>query len=65
MSHYTGKIEILDIDQDNRLRMRYHQATDPGKVGVVFSRSYREGASWLDDLPCSANIVQEACDPCH
>src|SRR5262249_40518376 len=29
MSHYTGKIEILDFGEDNRVYMRYHQNRDP------------------------------------
>ena len=51
MSHYTGKIEILDLADDNRLYMRYHQCPEVEKIGRVFSRPYREGACWLDDLP--------------
>lgn len=50
MSHYTGKIEILDLGEDNRLYMRYHQNKDPQKIGRLFSRGYVEGACWLDDL---------------
>lgn len=51
MSHYTGKIEILDLADDNRLYMRYHQNKHPEKIGRIFSRPYVEGACWLDDLP--------------
>jgi L-lysine 2,3-aminomutase len=51
MSHRTGKIEILDLAEDNRLYMRYHQNKDVERIGRVFSRPYREGACWLDDLP--------------
>jgi len=51
MSHYTGKIEILDLGDDNRLYMRYHQNRNTEMVGKIFSRPYREGACWLDDLP--------------
>jgi len=51
MSHHTGKIEILDLGDDNRLYMRYHQCKDMAKIGKVFSRPYVEGACWLDDLP--------------
>lgn len=50
MSHYTGKIEILDLGDDNRLYMRYHQNKHPEKIGKIFSRPYHEGAYWLDDL---------------
>lgn len=51
MSHYTGKIEILDIGADKRLYMRYHQSKKVEQIGKIFSRPYREGACWLDDLP--------------
>jgi lysine 2,3-aminomutase len=51
MSHVTGKIEILDLDSDNRLYMRYHQNKYANKIGKIFSRRYVEGACWLDDLP--------------
>lgn len=51
MSHYTGKVEILDVGDDNRLYMRYHQCKNAEKIGKIFSRPYREGAYWLDDLP--------------
>jgi lysine 2,3-aminomutase len=51
MSHATGKIEILGMGKDDRLWMRYHQSRDPQKLGKVFSRPYKEGACWLDDLP--------------
>lgn len=51
MSHYTGKIEILDLGADGRVYMRYHQNKTPEKIGKIFSRPYLEGACWLDDLP--------------
>ncbi|MBB4277645.1 KamA family radical SAM protein [Rhizobium mongolense] len=51
MSHYTGKIEILDFGADRRIYMRYHQNRDPDKIGKIFSRRYVDGACWLDDLP--------------
>ena len=50
LSHHTGKIEILDLGDDNRLYMRYHQCKDTAKIGKIFSRPYVEGACWLDDL---------------
>ncbi|MES0151784.1 condensation domain-containing protein [Mesorhizobium sp. M0012] len=51
MSHYTGKIEIVDLGADGRVYMRYHQNKFPEKVGKIFSRLHLEGACWLDDLP--------------
>lgn len=50
MSHYTGKIEILDVSYD-RIWMRYHQNPQPEHIGRIFSRPLREDACWLDDLP--------------
>lgn len=50
MSHYTGKIEILDIAEDNRIYFRYHQNKNPDKIGRIFSRPYLEDAYWLDNL---------------
>ncbi|KRP88629.1 lysine 2,3-aminomutase [Bradyrhizobium pachyrhizi] len=51
MSHYTGKIEILDLGDDRRVYMRYHQNKVPEKIGRIFSRPHVEGACWLDDMP--------------
>lgn len=50
MSHYTGKIEILDLADDGRVYMRYHQNKSPEKIGKIFSRPHVEAACWLDDL---------------
>jgi KamA family protein len=51
MSHYTGKIEILDLAADQRVYMRYHQNKYSEKIGRIFSRPHVDGACWLDDLP--------------
>lgn len=51
MSHYTGKIEILDLGPDGRVYMRYHQNKTHEKIGKIFSRPHIEGARWLDELP--------------
>jgi lysine 2,3-aminomutase len=51
MSHVSGKIEIIDIGDDGRLYMRYHQNKCARKIGKLFSRPYVEGACWLDQLP--------------
>jgi len=51
MSHYTGKIEILDLADDGRVYLRYHQNKHAEKIGRVFSRRHVDGACWLDDLP--------------
>ncbi|NOX56702.1 MAG: 4Fe-4S cluster-binding domain-containing protein [Planctomycetes bacterium] len=49
MSHDTGKIEILAIDQ-RRIYMRYHQAKNRDDIGrlLVFRRN--DDAYWLDQL---------------
>jgi KamA family protein len=53
MSHYTGKIEILDLAGDGRVYMRYHQNKTADQIGRIFSRPYVEDACWLDDLPAA------------
>lgn len=50
MSHQTGKIEILDLGDDGRMYMRYHQNKTADQIGRIFSRPYVENACWLDDL---------------
>jgi len=56
MSHHTGKIEILDLTDDGRLYMRYHQNRDPMKVGRIFSRPCRDGDCWLDDMATEGSL---------
>jgi len=51
MSHYTGKIEILGMGEDDRVYMRYHQSKRPQRIGKIFSRPCVGDAYWLDDLP--------------
>jgi lysine 2,3-aminomutase len=55
MSHFTGKIEIVGLDQDY-VYMKYHQAADSDDIGkfMVFERN--EKARWFDDY---ANPVRE------
>lgn len=50
MSHSTGKIEILDVGEDSRLYMRYHQHMDGRRIGRIFSMPCPENACWLDDM---------------
>ena len=49
MSHETGKIEVLAID-DRHMYMRYHRAKDAALRGqfMVFKRN--DEAGWLDEL---------------
>ncbi len=50
MSHRTGKIEILDLDDRGHLYLRYHQCKDLDKIGRIFSLACPKDALWLDDL---------------
>ena len=49
MSHETGKVEILAVDEDH-VFLRYHRAKDPHDRGrfMVFQRN--DDAYWLDQL---------------
>ena len=49
MSHRTGKIEIVGMDED-RMYFKYHQAKHPRNRGRFFSRPMDRRAGWLDDL---------------
>ena len=49
MSHASGKIEILAVDQ-RFIYTRYHQARDPANLGRVTVFQRDDGAYWLDQL---------------
>ncbi len=49
MSHETGKVEILGID-DEHVYLRYHQAKFPDDLGRFFVRRRNDEAYWLDQL---------------
>jgi lysine 2,3-aminomutase len=49
MSHESGKVEILGIDQ-RYIYLRYHQAKDPADAGRFFRCHRDDNAYWLDDL---------------
>jgi len=50
MSHATGKIEILGVD-DRHVYLRYHRARDAADESRIFVRKRHERAAWLDELP--------------
>jgi lysine 2,3-aminomutase len=50
MSHASGKIEILGVD-DERVYLRYHRAVKAEDTGRVFVHRREDSASWLDELP--------------
>ncbi|MGA9395556.1 MAG: KamA family radical SAM protein, partial [Azonexus sp.] len=49
MSHETGKIEILAVD-DKHIYLRYHRAKDASLRGRFMIYVRNEDAYWLDDL---------------
>ncbi|MFQ6107665.1 MAG: KamA family radical SAM protein [Thermoplasmata archaeon] len=49
MSHTSGKVEILGLDEDS-IYLKYHQARDPEDIGRFFSAPRAEDTLWLDDL---------------
>jgi lysine 2,3-aminomutase len=55
MSHETGKIEIVGIDE-RQIYLRYHRAKDPANEGrfMIFERD--DDAYWLDQLTPASPI---------
>lgn len=49
MSHETGKIEILGVDQQH-IHLRYHRSKYPENRGRFFSMLRDDNAYWLDQL---------------
>jgi len=49
MSHETGKIEILAVD-DRHIYLRYHRARDAENRGRFMIYKRHDGAYWLDQL---------------
>ncbi len=49
MSHETGKIEILAVDE-RHIYLRYHRAKDPENRGRFMIYQRDDAACWLDDL---------------
>jgi KamA family protein len=49
ISHSTGKIAIVGID-DDRIYLKYHQAKNPEDTGKFFSLKLEEDTYWFDDL---------------
>ena len=49
MSHETGKIEILGMDEKH-IYFKYHQSRNPENVGLFFKRKISSTAGWLDDF---------------
>lgn len=49
MSHETGKIEVLAVDQQ-RIYLRYHEAKDPRNIGRFMTFRRDDDAYWFDEL---------------
>ncbi|HIF30296.1 MAG TPA: radical SAM protein [Planctomycetes bacterium] len=56
MSHETGKIEILAID-DQHIYLRYHQAKDSKNIGLFMICRRDDQAHWFDQLEVVQEIV--------
>lgn len=64
MSHETGKIEIVGVD-DDFLYLRYHRAFDPANQGrfMVFHRD--DAASWFDALTPARSPARRSRSRCR
>ncbi|MCK6483281.1 MAG: 4Fe-4S cluster-binding domain-containing protein [Phycisphaerae bacterium] len=63
MSHETGKIEILAVD-DRHIYLRYHRAKDPNNRGRFMIYKRDDEAYWLDQLePVGGDAVKFAPSP--
>lgn len=53
LSHVSGKIEVVSVEQDGLSRraiFKYHQCRDPKHIGRIMVLSYKEPSHWLDDI---------------
>ena len=57
MSHETGKVEVLAIDE-HYIYMRYHQAKDAENLGRFFICHRDDDAYWLDQLEPVHDFVE-------
>ncbi len=60
MSHVSGKIEIVSVEEEDESRralFKYHQARDPGFLGMAMGVEYREPAHWLDDILAQQHAI--------
>ena len=49
MSHASGKIEVVGLD-DNYIYMRYHRAADPRNAGKFIVARRNDSGYWFDDF---------------
>jgi len=55
MSHETGKVEIMSID-DEHMYLRYHQAKFDDDVGRFLICRRDDDAYWLDQLEVVSRV---------
>ena len=48
MSHATGKIEVIGVDDDFTY-FKYHRHPDITKTGKLFKKKRNKSAYWFDD----------------
>lgn len=51
LSHVTGKIEILGLDDDGRMIFKYHQAKYAKDNARIFKMKPEETQAWLGEIP--------------
>ncbi len=51
LSHVTGKIEILGLDEDGKMIFKYHQAKYAKNNARIFKMKLDERQAWLDEIP--------------
>lgn len=56
MSHATGKIEYVGIDE-NKIYMKYHRAADPRRYDLFMAFDRNPDAYWLDDYVDPDSLV--------
>lgn len=59
MSHKTGKIEIVGLDE-NLIYLKYHRAIDKENLGKILLYERNDDAYWLDDLQQVKNFEMTA-----
>lgn len=62
MTHFTGKIEILGVEELNsttNIFLKYHQARNPELVNRIFTFPINDRQYWLDDIPEAEFLYQD------
>ena len=62
MSHATGKIEIVAVDERN-IYLRYHRAKDAALDGRFMVYRRDDQACWFDELEPADGFSAPECNP--